>query len=159
MSSSSDSEEETDAVARQPSPPPPPDLGAPFDLETKAQEEDILAAVGDGGFSASEFELLQELGQISIQRVEESMFSGGSGQRSARAAVIAYTASYYSGMPFQDPVACLLKEYLPGAKAVALNELKILKHLCGLPAVESKWHAASAYLSNNPPIVELLGYF
>lgn len=146
-----------------PSPPDPDDFVAPFGLETKAQEADILSAVGDGGFSASEFELLQELGQISIQQVEApaegNPFAASGSQRTARAAVIAYTASYFSGMPFQDPVVTLLKEYLPGAKAVACNELQILCHLCGMPSIESKWHTAYAPLSYNPPVVELLGYF
>ena len=144
-------------------PPDPEDFVAPFGLETKAQEADILSAIGDGGFSASEFELLQELGQISIQQVEApaeaNPFAPSGSQRTARAAVIAYTASYFSGMPFQDPVVTLLKEYLPGAKAVACNELQILCHLCGMPGMESKWHTAYAPLSYNPPVVELLGYF
>jgi hypothetical protein len=136
---------------------------SPFGLETKNQEADVLAEVGDGGFSASEFELLSELGQISIQQVEapaeDSPFPSTSGQRTARAAVIAYTASYFSGMPFQDPVVTLMKEYLPGARAVACNELQILKHLCGMPDIDAKWRAAAAPLSSNPPVVELLGYF
>jgi hypothetical protein len=139
------------------------DFVSPFGLETKAQESVVLAEVGDGGFSASEFELLSELGQISIQQVEapadDGPFPSTTGQRTARAAVIAYTASYYSGMPFQDPVITLMKEYLPGARAVACNELQILKHLCGMPDIDAKWRAASAPLSSKPPVVELLGYF
>jgi hypothetical protein len=141
------------------------DFVSPFGLETKAQEADVLSEVGDGGFSASEFELLQELGQISIQQVvvetpaDESAFPSTTGQVTARAAVIAYTASYFSGMPFQDPVVTLMKEYLPGARAVACNELQILKHLCGMPDIDAKWRAASAPLSSKPPVVELLGYF
>lgn len=139
------------------------DFVSPFGLETKAQEADVLSEVGDGGFSASEFELLSELGQISVQQVEapadDSPFPSTTGQRTARAAVIAYTASYFSGMPFQDPVITLMKEYLPGARAVACNELQILKHLCGMPEIDAKWRAASSALSSRPPVVELLGYF
>ncbi len=41
---------------------------APAVPQTKASEADILAAVGDGGFSPEEFELLQELGTINIQQ-------------------------------------------------------------------------------------------
>lgn len=138
---------------------------SPFGDESKSQEADILASIGDGGFSASEFELLQELGQISIQHVEASSTFEGTNpmaapQRTARAAVIAYTSSYFSGMPFQDPVVTFLKEYLPGAKAIACNELQIMKHLQGgLPDVTDKWKVAAAPLSQNPPIVEVLGYF
>lgn len=40
----------------------------PLCAQTKASEADILAAVGDGGFSPEEFELLQELGTINIQQ-------------------------------------------------------------------------------------------
>ena len=170
-----------DDLASPPPPPqapPPDDLISIFGLESKANEADILASVGDGGFSASEFELLQELGQISIQQLSDqdqdqtttSTSSYDSSdtapnslssnqQKTARAAVIAYTASYFSGMPFQDPVMTLMKEYLPGAKPVACNELLILKHLCGMPDVASKWSVAASPLRQNPPIVELLGYF
>ena len=50
----------------------------------------------------------------------------------------------------------LLKEYLPGARAVAANELQMLVHLCeGLPS--RKWHAASAPMTADPPIVPILG--
>jgi len=139
------------------------DFVSPFGLETKDQEADVLSEIGDGGFSASEFELVSELGQISVQQVEapveDSPFPSTTGQRTARAAVIAYTASYFSGMPFQDPVITLMKEYLPGARAVACNELQILKHLCGMPDIDGKWRSASSPLSSKPPVVELLGYF
>lgn len=101
---------------------------SPLGYASAAGEGDALAQVGDGGFYASEFELVQELGSISIQQVEQvDFFAGGStggGGCTATAAVIAYTATFYSGMPFQDPVLTLLKEYLPGARAVACNELQ-----------------------------------
>ena len=137
----------------------------------------------------------------------------GGGARQARTAVIAYTASFFSGMPFQvlptwlagclpawlpgwlftpggggggggrragwvggwvggqchagdtqrsarndharcplsnllllfpmfspqDPVVVLMKEYLPGAKAIACNEMQVLKHLAGMPEQTMKW--------------------
>ena len=159
-----DRAEEVPSPPRPAPTPPPADLPSPFGYDSGAQEADVLAAVGDGGFYASEFELLQELGQISIQQIEytaddETRLPGAAAGRSARAAVIAYTASYFSGMPFQDPVVTLMKEYLPGAKAVACNELQVLKHLCGMPTAADKWRVAAAPLSQNPPIVELLGYF
>ena len=49
----------------------------------------------------------------------------GSAARSTREAVIAYTATFFTGMPFQDPVLTLLLEYLPEASEVALNELQV----------------------------------
>lgn len=35
----------------------------------------------------------------------------------------------------------------------------MLKHLAGMPGVDDKWRRAAAPLSQDPPIVELLGYF
>jgi hypothetical protein len=56
----------------------------------------------------------------------------------------------------QDPVPVLLKEFLPGARSVACNELQTLVHLAeGLPG--SKWHAARAPMTADIPIVPLLG--
>ena len=52
-------------------------------------------------------------------------------------AVIMFAARYYSGAPYEFPVTTMLKEYLPGAKLVAGNELQVLQHLCGIP--EHKW--------------------
>lgn len=139
---------------------------APFGYESKSREAEALAYIGDGGFSASDFELLQELGSISIQQVStrpdedlpSSPFPSPS-EKTAQLAIIAYIARYYSGMPFQDPVPTFLKEYHPGAKAVAYNELLVLKHLCGIPDIDGKWRTAASPLTISPPIVELLGYF
>ena len=136
---------------------------APMGFERQvSRETQMLAEMGEGGFFASDFELLQELGQISVQQQESaddtySLLT----TKSTVAAVIAYTASYHSGMPFQDPVVTLLKEYLPGAQAVAINELSILSHLTGMPDRNSKWQVAAAVNSDgrDPPIVRLLGYF
>lgn len=56
----------------------------------------------------------------------------------------------------QDPVPVLLKEFLPGARSVACNELQTLVHLAeGLPG--SKWHAARAPMTADIPFVPLLG--
>lgn len=41
-------------------------------LETAAREADILAEVGDGGFAAQEFELLEQIGQLSWVRIDHS---------------------------------------------------------------------------------------
>ena len=121
----------------------------------------LLRLIGDGGFSSSDFELLRELGSLSIQEIETSMGSSGApvSERRERKAVIAYIASYFSGMPFQDPVAVLLKEYLPRSSDIACNELLVLNHLTGMPSVDQKWHSARALIASEPPVVELLGYF
>ena len=70
--------------------------------------------------------------------------------------VRALLSSCMCDLPLQEPVTVLLKEYLPGARSVACNELQTLVHLVeGLPS--RKWHAASAPLSSDPPIVPILG--
>lgn len=51
----------------------------------------------------------------------------------------------------------LLKEYLPGARAVACNELQVLKYLTGMPEPGRKWSRAKAALTPDPPIAQLLG--
>ena len=121
----------------------------------------MLECIGDGGFYASDFELLQELGQISIQQSEElrdgSLFRQSG--KTARTAVVAFTASYFSGMPFEDPVVTMLKEYLPGSRNVACNELRVMLHLCGIPEIDQKWKTASRLPRREPPVVETLGYF
>lgn len=139
------------------------DVLRPFGYETKNAEAEVLASVGEGGFFPEEFELMQELGTINIQQVATSVdlddFHIPTSERFARTAVIAYTGTFYSGMPFQDPVVVLIKEYLPGAKAVACNELQVLKHLAGMPETTMKWQTAAAALAPSPPVVRLLGYF
>ena len=45
------------------------DATQPFGYETKAEEAEILASVGEGGLLPEEFELMQELGTINIQQV------------------------------------------------------------------------------------------
>jgi hypothetical protein len=127
--------------------------------ESAAANLDPLDLIGPCGLFASDFELIQELGQISI-REEESADPASplAAQAAAVAAVVAYTATYFSGMPFQDPVMTLVKEYLPGSRAVAFNELLVLKHLSGLPRLDDAWRTAAAPLSP-PPVSILLGYF
>jgi hypothetical protein len=44
-------------------------MGACTSLQSKAQEAEVLASVGEGGFFPDDFELLQELGTINIQQV------------------------------------------------------------------------------------------
>jgi len=122
---------------------------------------DMLECIGDGGFYASDFELLQELGQISIQQSEEMRSDGifRQSEKTTKTAVVAFTASYFSGMPFEDPVVTMLKEYLPGSRNVACNELRAMLHLCGIPEIDQKWRTASRLPSREPPVVETLGYF
>lgn len=151
--------------AAQPGPPPSTSgLGQrPFGYQVDARQADILRQLGDGGLLSSEFDLVQELGRISIQQQEDPGESPGglpgSAVRSTREAVIAYTATFFTGMPFQDPVLTLLLEYLPEASEVALNELQILKHLTGMPRLEDKHFVASSVLTAYPPVVRLIGYF
>ena len=60
------------------------------------------------------------------------------------------------GNMLQEPVTLILKEYIPGARSVACNEMQALVHLAGgLP--DRKWHAAIAPVSGELPIVPLLG--
>lgn len=47
-----------------------------------------------------------------------------------QAAVLAFTARYFSGLPFQPAVTVMLREFLPGAKHVACNELQVSPCLC-----------------------------
>ncbi|KAK9820410.1 hypothetical protein WJX72_010028 [[Myrmecia] bisecta] len=156
-----------EAISSRPPPGPPQLPGskvgsaaqARFGRQSPQEEADILLTVGDGGFCAQEFEIQQQLGCLSFvtEAASESPLHMSGVCTPEQTAVIAFTARYYSGLPFQDAVTTLLKEYLPAAKAVACNELQIMKHLTALP--ERKWHAARAPLLEGPPLVQLLGYF
>ena len=44
--------------------------------------------------------------------------------------MLAFTARYFSGLPFQPAVTVMLREFLPGAKAVACNELQARSCTC-----------------------------
>ena len=44
--------------------------------------------------------------------------------------MLAFTARYFSGLPFQPAVTVMLREFLPGAKHVACNELQARSCLC-----------------------------
>ena len=85
----------------------------------------------------------------------ENPISLGQQRTAQQTAIIAFTARYYSNLPFQDPQPTLLKEFLPGARSLGCNELQLLNHLHALP--QQKWRAAYAPLSPDPPIVPLLG--
>jgi len=123
----------------------------PFGVQSPEVEAKLFQEIGEGGFESDDFELLQQLGRISVQQ------ESSSGTREPRAAVIAYAARYHARLAFSRPITTLLKEYLPVARPVACNELLLLKHLCGLP--EEKYTSMEAPLSRNPPVVPLLGYF
>lgn len=56
----------------------------------------------------------------------------------------------------QDPATVFLKEFLPGTRPVALNELRTLRHLQGALPLR-KWHAATAPANSQLPFVPLLG--
>lgn len=77
-----------------------------FGYEAKQAQAEVLAEVGDGGFTVAEFELLSELGRIAVQQL--SADDTGRKQRQ-ETLVIAYTAHYTSGLPYQGPVVTLIK--------------------------------------------------
>ncbi|BDA41790.1 hypothetical protein COCOBI_02-5840 [Coccomyxa sp. Obi] len=107
-----------------------------------------------------DIELIQQLGRLSwvTESAREDPLQVFRNTVQQQTAVIAFKGQYYSGLPFQDPIPVLLKEFLPGARSVACNELQTLVHLAeGLPG--SKWHAAREAMSADLPIVPLLGYF
>ena len=85
----------------------------------------------------------------------EDPVSLGQQRTAQQTAIIAFTARYYSNLPFQDPQPSMLKEFLPGARSLGCNELQLLNHLYPIP--DQKWKAAYAPLSADPPIVPLLG--
>ena len=63
-----------EALRREADAGPGPDLLRPFGYATQSAEAEALAAVGNGGFSPEEFELLSELGTINIQQVSKELF-------------------------------------------------------------------------------------
>ncbi|KAL3141611.1 hypothetical protein ABBQ32_004852 [Trebouxia sp. C0010 RCD-2024] len=137
----------------------PVESSSPFGYETAAREAEILAEVGEGGFAAQEFELVEQIGQLSwvTETQSEDPLSLGQQRTAEQTAIIAFTARYHSNLPFQDPQPTLLKEFLPGARSLGCNEMQLLNHLYTMPT--HKWKAAYAALSADPPIVPLLGYF
>lgn len=70
-----------------------------------------------------------------------------SGISEPRTAVIVYVAQLIPRLPMQRVIASLLKEYLPVARAVAYNELLVMRQLTGLPEdkhmVRCRMHAAA----------------
>ena len=154
-------------------------------LQSAAREAAVFDEVGEGGFAAQEFELVEQIGQLSwvssrvmlpcqvmlddpsclqplmlaMMQVTE-MQSGdpvsiGRQPTAQQTAIIAFAARYHSNMPFQDAQPSMLKEFLPGARSLGCNELQLLNHLHALP--HNKWKAAYAPLAKEPPIVPLLG--
>eukprot|EP00775_Hariotina_reticulata_P006747 gene6747-6967_t len=60
-------------------------------------------------------------------------------------------------LAMQGPVTVQLREYLPGSRRVAVNEMKVQQRLCG-PLPREKWQAAAADPKRSCPVVKLLGY-
>lgn len=112
-------------------------------------------------FDPIEFELLQQLGKISIQQQTAGSSFLAPSEKVSRTAIVAFLAQFFSGMPFEDPVVTFLKEYLPGSQMIACTEIITLNHLCGgMPPVDRRWKVASAFPTKDDiPIVQLLGYF
>ena len=120
-------------------------------------QEMLMQTIGQP-FDASDFELVQALGSMSMQ----STLSDG--RSITRVALLAFAARYhprlivnYSGVAQPAPV--LLKEFLPSSRPFALNELKVVNHICKIPE-DNKYQAALERPSaSTPPIVRVLGYF
>ncbi|KAG1661021.1 hypothetical protein FOA52_005336 [Chlamydomonas sp. UWO 241] len=114
-------------------------------------EQRLFEEVGDGGFDASDFELVQQLGSIMVQQG----LPGGLSRPTTT--VVAYAARFHQ-MGYRAAIT-LLKEYLPVARPVALNEMLLLRHLCG-PVPRAKYAAVVEQSGpSSPPVVPLLGYF
>lgn len=112
-------------------------------MQDAATEERLVAALGPGGFIPQEFQLIRRFGTASIQTDTLSSSSSlgdatSSSSTSTKTTLLAYAARYQSGLPYEGPVTVLLKEYLPGCKAVACHEIEVLQRLLGdLPT--NKW--------------------
>jgi len=136
---------------------------APVKQPESELEARLMAAAGPGGFESFDFEMFRALGQVQIQQRtalerESPLASTSYEEGPERTALIAYTARYYSGMPFQDPVTVFIKEVMPEARPAAENELRVMQQLVGrLP--EEKWQAAMRSIELEPPVVTLLGYY
>ena len=121
------------------------------------RDEEMLVDTIGQPFDAADFELAQALGSMTMQTTTPD------GRSTQRVALIAYAARYhprlvnYSGV--SQPAPVLLKEVLPNARPFALNELKVVNHICKIPQ-ENKYQAAMERPSaSTPPIVQILGYF
>lgn len=98
--------QEADRLRRQQAPAHDAPSQDVFGFQAKQAQAEVLAEVGGGGFSVSEFELLTQLGRIAVQQLSSD--DTGRTQRQ-QTLVIAYTAHYTSGLPYQGPVVTLLK--------------------------------------------------
>ncbi|KAK9815061.1 hypothetical protein WJX73_006220 [Symbiochloris irregularis] len=131
----------------------------PFGYETTASGASIVESLGDGGVAADDFEVQQQLGQLSwvTEKPQENLLQLNRPASSARTAILLFLAHFFSRQAYQGVVKVLLKEYLPGATAVAVNEVQTMTHLQELP--QSTWQAANAPVSAIQPYVPLLGHF
>jgi serine/threonine protein kinase len=139
---------------------PVPDFG----LGSAAREAAVMAEVGPGGLLASDFQLSQRLARLSVQQVTADASApnplmAGSATEVETAAIVIFAGRYYSGMPYEDPATVFLKEYLPGTRPVAVNELAVVHYLMGGQLPAQKWLAAVSPLTDRLPVVPLLGYF
>eukprot|EP00208_Stichococcus_sp_RCC1054_P009055 CAMPEP_0206150144 /NCGR_PEP_ID=MMETSP1473-20131121/38148_1 /ASSEMBLY_ACC=CAM_ASM_001109 /TAXON_ID=1461547 /ORGANISM="Stichococcus sp, Strain RCC1054" /LENGTH=502 /DNA_ID=CAMNT_0053547637 /DNA_START=817 /DNA_END=2325 /DNA_ORIENTATION=- len=135
-----------------------------FGLGSAAREAGVFAEVGPGGLQPSDFELVQQMARLSVQQVTSdasaanALAAAASREEVETSAIVIFASRYYSGMPYQDPAPVYLKEYLPGTRSVAVNELGTVHFLMGGQLPAQKWLAAVSPLTNLP-IVPLLGYF
>lgn len=139
---------------------PMPDFG----LGSAAREAAVMAEVGPGGLLASDFQLSQRLARLSVQQVTADtsapnpLMAGAATERET-AAIVIFAGRYFSGMPYEEPATVFLKEYLPGTRPVAVNELAVVHYLMGGQLPAQKWLAAVSPLTDRLPVVPLLGYF
>jgi serine/threonine protein kinase len=135
-------------------------------------EGEALADIGDGRVTPGDFEIYRVLGSLSVQQVYEvddstsllgrkrevvgGVTMGTPGSRGP--SVLAYLGQYISGQPFEGPVTTLVREYLPSARSVAINEMRIMRELVGnFP--ERTWATAQQDVKEGPPVCRVLGYF
>lgn len=130
----------------------------PFGWETTRSGAPIAETLGDGGFTPEDFEVQQQLGQLSwvTERPQDSPLQV-TRAGSERLAILLFLATYYSRQAYTGAIRVLLKEFLPGASAVAVNEVQIMTRLHPLP--QEPWRDARTPISSDTPFVPLLGHF
>lgn len=138
--------------------------GEPSSSEPRTQDLAPLRSLGLDRVIPQDLELYTVLGKLAVQReYEVEDFSALTRRRRERdgpkrTAAIVYLGRYVSGQAFEGPVTVLIKEYLQGSRAVAVNELRLLRALAG-EATESVWKTATEESSQGPPVIRALGCF
>ena len=75
---------------------------------------------------AANFVIFKELGTMVVKQSVAGDLTGAFRDDAPPVpSVVAYAATYESGMPFQGPVTLLLKEFLPGSTRAGVTELQV----------------------------------